>query len=54
MTRAAVAAVSVVTRARSYLLADWSRMRTTVMALLPKTEGHRQVTAATGTAAAWP
>ena len=54
MTYAPDAAVSVVTRARSYPLADRSRMRTTVTALVPKTEGHRQVTAAALIAAILP
>ena len=46
MSCAADAAASVVTRARSYPLADRSRISTTVTGLVPKTEGHRQVTAA--------
>jgi hypothetical protein len=54
ITWAAVAAVSVVTRARSCPAADRSRISTTVTCLAPKTVGHRQVTAAACTAAALP
>src|SRR5271165_1778024 len=46
MTCAAVAAVSVVTRARSYPAAERSRISTTVTGLVPNTAGHRQVTGA--------
>src|SRR5712672_1595234 len=45
-TCAAVAFRSVVTRARSYPVSDLSRMRMTWTRQAPKTEYHRQVTAA--------
>jgi hypothetical protein len=41
MTCAAVAAVSVVTRARSQPEAEWSRISTTWTSHEPKTEYHR-------------
>jgi len=44
----------VVTRARSYPVADRSRMSTTVTGRVPKTECHRQVTAAAWMEAALP
>src|SRR5690348_14513333 len=46
MTDAADAAASVVTRARSKPVFARSRIRTTVTARVPKTECHRQVSAA--------
>ena len=51
---AAAAAVSVATRARSCPLADRSRISTTVTCRVPKTVGHRQVTAAAEMVAALP
>jgi len=41
-------------RARSYPAADRSRISTTVAGLVPKTEGHRQVTVAACTTAVFP
>jgi hypothetical protein len=54
MTDAADAAVSVVTRDRSQLVLDLSRMSTTVTGRVPKTECHRQVRAAAPVAAVLP
>ena len=54
ITWAGVAVVSVVTRARSYPAVNRSRMSTTVTALVPKTEGQRQVRAAAEMSAALP
>jgi len=54
ITCAGLAFRSVVTRARSYPVAEVSRMITTVALRAPKTEYHRQVMAAACTVAVLP